>query len=87
MFFYIYSYDNRGGSSEPQHWSNDSLFKGRAAFELDDKAVHRGRRVAFLRLRTVDWEDRGIFKCRVDYRQARTTTSSAELGCCRNLGT
>eukprot|EP00095_Tigriopus_kingsejongensis_P005284 snap_masked-scaffold489_size157649-processed-gene-0.9 protein:Tk05284 transcript:snap_masked-scaffold489_size157649-processed-gene-0.9-mRNA-1 annotation:"hypothetical protein TcasGA2_TC009570" len=69
----FYSYDNRDERSSPQHWSNDTMLGGRAGFQL--LAIDS----ANLMLREVKIADEGRYKCRVDYKQAQTSTSVVQL--------
>eukprot|EP00094_Tigriopus_californicus_P009665 TCALIF_09318-PA protein Name:"Similar to Nphs1 Nephrin (Rattus norvegicus)" AED:0.04 eAED:0.04 QI:0/0.81/0.83/0.91/0.72/0.83/12/176/948 len=69
----FYSYDNREEGSTPQHWSNDTMLSGRAGFQV--LSIDS----ANLMLRDVKVEDDGFYKCRVDYKQAQTSTSIVKL--------
>lgn len=69
----FYSYDNREEGSTPQHWSNDTMLSGRAGFQV--LSIDS----ANLMLRDVKVDDDGFYKCRVDYKQAQTSTSVVRL--------
>ncbi len=67
---YPLSFDSRG--SVQLHWSNDSLLQGRAAF----RASHTN---AYLQLDDLRRADDGVYRCRVDYTHAQTTTTTVVL--------
>ena len=73
VFFplHLSRYDNRDGSHS--HWSDDTILRGRASFEL------QGVQEARLTIDNVQYEDHSVYKCRVDFRMAPTSISSITL--------
>ena len=71
------SFDNRGRS--PQHWSNASVLAARASFRIAPRATEPGPPEGSFRLAATGPSDGGLYRCRVDYRRAKTTTSEVEL--------
>ena len=68
-------YDTRGEDKnydEARHWSDDKVLTGRAFFRGDHDP---GRLV----LDSVAARDQGVYKCRVDFRQAPTRISNVKL--------
>lgn len=69
----IYTYDTRGQSHvEARHWSDEKILGSRAFFRGDESP---GRLV----LDTVQPDDGGIYRCRVDFYRAPTTIESVML--------
>lgn len=71
----IYTYDTRGDKrayDEARHWSDDKVLSGRAFFRGDHDP---GRLI----LDNVSGKDQGMYKCRVDFRQAPTRISEVHL--------
>ena len=68
---YAYRYDNRDGSHS--HWSDDTVLRGRASFEI--AATEK----AMLTIDNVQYEDHSVYKCRVDFKIAPTSISSITL--------
>ena len=68
-------YDTRGEDKsfdEARHWSDDKVLTGRAFFRGDHDP---GRLI----LDNVSGKDQGVYKCRVDFRQAPTRISNVNL--------
>ena len=66
-----YRYDNRDGSHS--HWSDDTILRGRASFEI----AATGK--AKLTIDNVQYDDHSVYKCRVDFKMAPTSISSITL--------
>ena len=57
---------------KPSHWSDEKTFEGRAFFDLSTCP-------ASLFIDTVQYEDEGTYKCRVDFKIQPTVISYAKL--------
>lgn len=66
----VYSFDNR--YTNPKHWSQDPKFGSRAFFRHSSESAQ-------MIVSSVTLEDAGIYKCRVDFKQSPTMTTSIEL--------
>jgi len=80
----FYSYDARKLSSAGgSHWSDSSL-SGRVSFILDglkkdDKLQIRNNSLSKLTIHNLREEDGGVYRCRVDYKQAPTINHEVNL--------
>ena len=81
---FICSYDLRGraGSQKAQHWSDDHVLgKKRAMFFMAPPAVSSSQEslLSVLKIRGIRDSDRGLYRCRVDFKAAPTRNTRANL--------
>ena len=86
----VYSYDLRAStratskarntdSKGARHWADAHALRGRATFHMAPPgAVAKGKK-SFLSIRNVIDMDRGLFRCRVDFKGAPTRNSRVNL--------
>ncbi len=86
----LYRYDLRGGDSPPssplsggRHWSDTGALGGRATFSFADSGLRSETGAAithsWLRLDPLRRDDGGVYRCRVDFREAPTRNTRIEL--------
>lgn len=80
---FICSYDLRGrGSQKAQHWSDDHVLgKKRAMFFMAPPPVSSSQEslLSVLKIRGIRDSDRGLYRCRVDFKAAPTRNTRANL--------
>ena len=74
------SYDLRGrGPEKARHWSDDHVLgKSRAMFFMAPKKSEESL-LSVLKIRAIQDGDRGIYRCRVDFKAAPTRNTRANL--------
>ena len=80
IFFLFYSYDLRGrGPEKARHWSDDHVLgKSRAMFFMAPPASQESL-LSVLKIRGIQDSDRGLYRCRVDFKAAPTRNTKANL--------
>ena len=89
--FFLFSYDLRGRNRDrPKHWTDEHVLGSRVHFKLGTKKAGERRRgggggqpqqeaLSELTIRGVVGSDEGLYRCRVDFQQAPTRNSIANL--------
>ena len=83
IFFSIFSYDLRGrGPEKARHWSDDHVLgKSRSMFFMAPTPVSSSQEslLSVLKIRGIRDSDRGLYRCRVDFKAAPTRNTRANL--------
>ena len=81
--FSIFSYDLRGrGPEKAKHWSDDHVLgKSRSMFFMAPTPVSYSQEslLSVLKIRGIRDSDRGLYRCRVDFKAAPTRNTRANL--------
>ena len=87
----FFSYDLRGrGPEKARHWSDDHVLgKSRAMFFMAPPPVSSSQEslLSVLKIRGIRDSDRGLYRCRVDFKAAPTRNTRANLTVIGNCST
>ena len=80
---FLYSYDLRGrGPENARHWSDDHVLgTSRAKFFMAKTNIKKTKEplLSVLKIRGIRDRDRGLYRCRVDFKAAPTRNTRANL--------